>query len=65
MDRLAIKTLGATRFAPGGALRSHEPTSARKQKRYWRGHWIETVNMLEVGMSELLDTGGIKDISPG
>ena len=44
-------TLGATRFAPGGALESHEFTSARKQKRYWRGHWTEMVNMLEVGMS--------------
>ena len=59
------KTLGATRFSPGGALESHEPTSARKQKRYWRGHWAETVNMLEVGMSELVDTEGVKDVSPG
>ncbi|CAH0515725.1 unnamed protein product [Peronospora belbahrii] len=31
-----LKTLGATRNAPGGALESHEPTSARKQKRFWR-----------------------------
>ena len=29
------KTVGATRTAPGEALKSHEPTSARDQKRYW------------------------------
>ena len=28
------KTLGATRTASSEALESHEPTSARKQKRY-------------------------------
>ncbi|GMF44473.1 unnamed protein product [Phytophthora fragariaefolia] len=39
------KTLGATHFSPSGALASHEPTSARKQKRFWREHWTETVNV--------------------
>src|SRR5512145_2183052 len=48
---------------PGGALASHEPTSARKQKRYWRGHWTESVNVLGIGVSELMDTG-VEDASP-
>ena len=30
------KTLGATRTTPSGSLESHELTSARNQKRYWR-----------------------------
>jgi hypothetical protein len=50
------KTLGATRLSSGGALASHEPTSTRKQKRYWRGHWTESVNVLDIGVSELMDT---------
>jgi hypothetical protein len=57
------KTLGATRLSPGGAMASHEPTSARKQKRYWRGHWTESVNVLDIGVSELMDTG-VEDASP-
>jgi hypothetical protein len=57
------KTLGATRLPPGGALASHEPTSARKQKRYWRGHLTESVNVLDIGVSELMDTG-VEDASP-
>ncbi|GMF30994.1 unnamed protein product [Phytophthora fragariaefolia] len=32
------KPLGATHYSPSGALASHEPTSARKQKRLWREH---------------------------
>ncbi|KAG2978241.1 hypothetical protein PC120_g25355 [Phytophthora cactorum] len=48
------KTLGATHFAPSGALVSHEPTSARKQKRFWRGHEAESAMMLAIGMSELV-----------
>jgi hypothetical protein len=56
-------TLGATRLSPGGALATHEPTSARKQKRYWRGHRTESVNVLDIGVSELMDTG-IEDVSP-
>ncbi|KAG2999972.1 hypothetical protein PC121_g21055 [Phytophthora cactorum] len=48
------KTLGATHFAPSGALVSHEPTSARKQKRFWRGHEAESALVLDIGMSELV-----------
>ncbi|GMF56609.1 unnamed protein product [Phytophthora fragariaefolia] len=58
------KTLGATHFSPSGALGSHEPTSARKQKRFWREHWAETVNMLDIGMSEMMDTESVVDKSP-
>ncbi|KAG2799824.1 hypothetical protein PC112_g20737 [Phytophthora cactorum] len=48
------KTLRATHFAAGGALVSHEPTSARKQKRFWRGHEAESSMVLDIGMSELV-----------
>ncbi|GMF62317.1 unnamed protein product [Phytophthora fragariaefolia] len=58
------KTLGATPFSPSGALASHEPTSARKQKRFWREHWTETVNVLDIGMSEMMDTESVVDKSP-
>ncbi|GMF58289.1 unnamed protein product [Phytophthora fragariaefolia] len=58
------KTLGATHFSPSGALASHEPTSARKQKRFWREHWTETVNVLDIGMSEMMDTESVVDMSP-
>ncbi|KAG3051875.1 hypothetical protein PI125_g26236 [Phytophthora idaei] len=49
------KTLGATHFAPSGALVSHEPTTARKQKRFWRGHGheAELAMVLDIGMPEL------------
>ncbi|CEG36708.1 uncharacterized protein PHALS_03374 [Plasmopara halstedii] len=57
-------TLGATCTSPGGALMCHEPTSARRQKRYWREHWAEVVNMLDIEMSELVDTNGVSDRSP-
>ncbi|POM79687.1 LOW QUALITY PROTEIN: Hypothetical protein PHPALM_2580 [Phytophthora palmivora] len=49
------KTLGATHFTPDGALASHEPTSARTRKRYWREHWTEMVSLLDVGVSELVN----------
>ncbi|KAK1947234.1 hypothetical protein P3T76_001244 [Phytophthora citrophthora] len=58
------KTLGATHFSPSGALASHEPTSARKQKRYWREHRAESAMMLEVGVSELVDSTECEDRSP-
>ncbi|KAG3183539.1 hypothetical protein PC128_g14099 [Phytophthora cactorum] len=48
------KTLGATHFASSGALVIHEPTSARKQKRFWRGHEAESTMVLDIGMSELV-----------
>ncbi|KAG3116305.1 hypothetical protein PI125_g4736 [Phytophthora idaei] len=49
------KTLGATHFAPSGALASHGPTSARKQKRLWHGHEAESALVLDIGMSELVN----------
>ncbi|POM81140.1 LOW QUALITY PROTEIN: Hypothetical protein PHPALM_929 [Phytophthora palmivora] len=49
------KTLGATHFSPDGALASHEPTSSRTQKRYWREHWTESVSLLDDGVSELVN----------
>ncbi|KAG2922793.1 hypothetical protein PC117_g15885 [Phytophthora cactorum] len=49
------KTLGATHFAPSGALASHGPTPARKQKRLWRGHKAESALVLDIGMSELVN----------
>ncbi|KAG2783422.1 hypothetical protein PC116_g20388 [Phytophthora cactorum] len=48
------KTLGATHFAPSGALVSHEPTSARKQKRFWRGNEAASALVPDIGMSELV-----------
>ena len=57
------KTLGATRNVPSGALESHEPTSARKQKRYWREPLTESVSVLDIGMSELLESDNVKDMS--
>ncbi|GMF16716.1 unnamed protein product [Phytophthora fragariaefolia] len=58
------KTLGASHFSPSGALASHEPTSARKQKRFWCEHETETVNVLNIGMSEMMDTKSVVDKSP-
>ncbi|GMF59106.1 unnamed protein product [Phytophthora fragariaefolia] len=58
------KTLGATHFSPSGALENHETTSARKQKRFWREHWTETVNVPDIGMSEMMDTESVVDKSP-
>ena len=58
------KTLGATRAAPSGALESHEPTSARRQKRYWREPLPDLVSVLDIGMSELHDSNIVHDISP-
>ena len=49
------KTLGATRIVSDEALESHEPTFAKKQKRYWREPLTESVSVLDIGVSELLD----------
>ena len=56
------KTLGATRTAPSEALECHEPTSARKQKRYWREPRPDMVSVLDIGMSELYDSN-VVDLS--
>ncbi|GMF45530.1 unnamed protein product [Phytophthora fragariaefolia] len=58
------KTLGATHLSPSGALASHEPTSARKHRRFWRVHWTETVNVLDIGLSEIMKTESVVDKSP-
>ena len=57
------KTLGATRTVPSGALVSHEPTFARKQKRFWREPLTEVVNVLDIEMSELIYSHHVKDVS--
>ena len=44
-------------------MESHEPTSARKQKRYWREPLTESVSVLDIGMSELVESDDVKDIS--
>ena len=57
------KTLGATCTVLRGALESHEPTSASKQKRYWREPLTDSVSVLDIGMSELVESDDVKDIS--
>ena len=58
-----LKTLGATRTAPSRALNIHEPTFARNQKRYWREPLVDNVSVLDIGMSELVDSDDVKDMS--
>ena len=36
-------------------MESHEPTFAKQQKCYWRGSLAESVGVLDIGMSELLN----------
>ncbi|CAI5730843.1 unnamed protein product [Peronospora farinosa] len=50
------KTLGATRNVPSEALESHEPTFARKQKCYWREPLTDSVSVLDIGVSELINS---------
>ena len=57
------KTLSATRNAPSEDLENHEPTSARNQKRYWCESLDENVSVLNIGMSELVDSEDVKDMS--
>ena len=58
-----LKTLGATRTAPSGALEGHEPTSARNQKRYWCKPLDDNISVLDIGMSDLVDSDDVKDMS--
>ena len=44
-------------------MESHEPTSARNQKRYWREPLADNVSVLDTRMSELVDSDDVKDIS--
>ena len=57
------RTLGATCTAPSRALESFELTSARNQKSYWREPLAENDSVLDVGMSELVDSDDVKDMS--
>ena len=50
------KTLSATRNVPSNVLESHETTFARQQKQYWREPLTEDVNVLDIGMSELVNS---------
>ena len=56
-------TLDATRTAPSGAVESHETTSARNQKRCWRKPLAENVSVLDIEMSELVDSDDVKGMS--
>ena len=49
------------RTVPSGSLESHEPTSARKQKRCWRVSLTESVSVLDIGMSELVESDDVKE----
>ena len=49
------KTLGATRIISNEALESHEPIFATKQKRYWCKPPTESISVLVIGASKLLD----------
>ena len=62
MNRLEVETLGVTRTPPSGSSESHEPTSARNQKRYWREPLADNVSVLDIGMSELVDSDDVKDM---
>ena len=50
------KTLGATRDVFMEALESNETTFARQKKRYWRELLTESVSVLDIGMSALIDS---------
>ena len=47
--------LGATHNVSSN-LGSHEPTFARQQKRYWRESLTESVSVLEIEVSDLVDS---------
>ena len=47
---------GALASHETGAFASHKPTSAVQQKRYWREHEPDSVNGLDIGVSEIIDT---------
>ena len=51
------------RALPLVKLWTHEPTSARNQKRYWREPLADNVSELDIGMSELVDSDDVKDMS--
>ena len=55
MDRFEIQGIKRNAHCSDEALESHEPTFAKKQKRYWREPLTESVSVLDIGVSELLD----------
>ena len=63
MDRLEVKNIRATSTAPSGALESHEPTSARNQKRHWSEPLSDNVSVSDIVMSELVDSDDVEDMS--
>ena len=54
---LQVKALGTTRNVPSEDLESNEPIVARQQKRYCLEPLTESISVLDIGMSELLDSG--------
>ncbi|GMF49692.1 unnamed protein product [Phytophthora fragariaefolia] len=63
MERLEVEDLGCIALLTEWGLgESH--TSARKQKRFWLEHWTDTVNVLDIGVSEMMDTESVVDKSP-
>ena len=50
-----FKTLGATRIVSDESLDIHEPTFAKKQKRYCREPPTELISVLDIGVCEVLD----------
>ena len=51
-----FNTLGAMRNVPSEALEIHEPTFGRQQMHYWREPLTEDANVLDIGMSELINS---------
>ena len=50
------KTFGATRNVSSEALERHEHPFAIQQKRYWRKPQIESISVIDIRMSELVDS---------
>ena len=62
MDRLKVKNIRLHTHFPSGALESHELTSAKNQKRYWCEPLSDNVSVLDIEMSELVDSDDVKDM---
>ena len=61
MDWLEVKNI--KRNAPSEDLENREPTSARNKKHYWCKPLADNVSMLDIEMSELVDSDDVKDMS--
>ena len=55
---LQVKALGTTRNVPSEDLESNEPIVARQQKRYCLEPLTESISVLDIGMSELVESDG-------